>query len=137
MSEEDDDHAADAERERMYAAQYRQSQGQQGLPPTTNGNIPRTTSGALPPIPQGAVYEAEEYERDPTIPTPPAVTQAMARWETLQGRTHGHPTRLSDIIEEQTARTSPSRTSYVSGSGILPGEPGTGQAPSSGHTSRR
>ncbi|ETI27589.1 hypothetical protein G647_00038 [Cladophialophora carrionii CBS 160.54] len=137
MSEEDDDHAADAERERMYAAQYRQSHGQQGLPPATNGNIPRTTSGALPPIPQGAIYEGEGYEHDPTVPTPPAVTQAMARWETLQGRTHGHPTRLSDIIEEQTARTSPSRTSYVSGGGVLPGDPGTGQPPSSENTSRR
>ncbi|KAJ9608066.1 hypothetical protein H2200_007054 [Cladophialophora chaetospira] len=113
LSEDDDDHAADAERERMYAAQYRQS-GQQPLPPTTNASVPRTTSGALPPIPQGAVYEGQEYERDPSMPTPPAVTQAMSGWENLQTRTHRHPTRLSDIIEEQTARTSPSRTSYIS-----------------------
>jgi hypothetical protein len=112
ISEDDDDHAADAERERMYAAQYRQPQG---LPATTNGSIPRTTTGALPPIPQGQTmpdYEGEGY--DPSLPTPPAVTQAMTGWENLQTRTHRHPTRLSDIIEEQTARTSPSRTSYIS-----------------------
>ncbi len=116
LSEDDDDHAADAERERMYAAQYRQT-GQQALPPTTNGTTPRTTTGALPPmppIPQGLVYEGQNYEQDPSIPTPPAVTQAMTGWETLQTRTHRHPTRLSDILEEQTARTSPSRTSYIS-----------------------
>ena len=116
---DDDDHAEDAERERLYAAQYRQPGQQQPLPPSTNGNIPRTTSGALPPIPQGSIppnYEGEGYgEQDPSIPTPPAVTQAMTGWETLQTRTHRHHTRLSDIIEE--ARTSPSRTSYVSTTG--------------------
>lgn len=125
ISEDDDDHAADAERERMYAAQYRQT----GQPPTTNGGIPRTTTGALPPIPQGQVspeYGRQGYERDPSMPTPPAVTQAMTGWENLQTRTHTHPTRLSDIIEE-TARTSPSRTSYASGGGVLPGDRGTGQ----------
>jgi hypothetical protein len=119
---EDDDHAADAERERMYAAQYRQPGGQQPLPATTNGNIPQTTSGALPPIPQGSIpptYEGEGYgDDDPSVPTPTAVTQAMTGWENLQTRTHRHPTRLSDIIEEQTARTSPSRTSYNSTAGL-------------------
>ena len=123
---DDDDHAADAERERMYAAQYRQSLAQQALPPSTNGNIPRTTLGALPTIPQGTVpptYEREGHgEPDSSIPTPPAVTQAMAGWENVQERTHRHPTRLSDIIEE-TARTSPSRTSFNStvGMGAIPG----------------
>ncbi|OAP58116.1 hypothetical protein AYL99_07206 [Fonsecaea erecta] len=131
ISEDDDDHAADAERERLYAAQYRQPQSSQ-QPPTTSGGIPRTTSGALPPIPQGRTldppsspYEGQGY--DPSVP--PAVTQAMTGWESLQTRGHQHPTRLSDIIEEQTARTSPSRTSYVSGSGVLPGDHGNGTGP--------
>ena len=133
--DDDDDHAADAERERMYAQQYRQT-GQQQLPPTTNESIPRTTSGALPPIPQGQIapdYEGQGYEQeDPSVPTPSAVTQAMTGWESLQTRTHRHPTRLSDILEEQTARTSPSRTSYVSGSGGLPGDPGSGPGSATG-----
>lgn len=126
-SEDDDDHTADIERERMYAAQYRpQQQQQQQQPPptaTTSGNIPRTTSGPLSSIPQGrpvesaAEYEGEGYE------APPVVTQATTNWEDLTR--HRHPTRLSDILEEQTSRTSPSRTSYVSGTGPLPGE-GTG-----------
>ncbi|OAL27303.1 hypothetical protein AYO22_03578 [Fonsecaea multimorphosa] len=130
-SEDDDDHTADVERERLYATQYRQPQSSQ-QPPTTAGGIPRTTTGALPPIPQGqtldppsSAYEGQGY--DPAVP--PAVTQAMTGWESLQTRSHHHPTRLSDIIEEQTARTSPSRTSYVSGSGVLPGDQGTGTGP--------
>ncbi|KAH0830946.1 hypothetical protein FOPE_01940 [Fonsecaea pedrosoi] len=130
--DDDDDHAADIERERMYAAQYRQPQPSQ-QPPTTTSGLPRTTTTALPPIPQGRTldptsspYEGQAYETD----VPPAVTQAMTGWESLQTRSHHHPTRLSDIIEEQTARTSPSRTSYVSGSGVFPGDlgPGTGTA---------
>ncbi|KIX01950.1 uncharacterized protein Z518_07889 [Rhinocladiella mackenziei CBS 650.93] len=139
ISEDGDDHAADAERERMYAAQYRQPQSQQSIPTTsaTASSIPRTTSGALPSIPQGRIidpsspgYEGQGYE------PPPVVTQATAGWETLQTR-HRHPTRLSDIIEEQTARTSPSRTSYVSGTGVLPGEGPSGTGSGSGNTSGR
>ncbi|EXJ73132.1 uncharacterized protein A1O5_04281 [Cladophialophora psammophila CBS 110553] len=135
ISEDDDDHAADVERERMYAAQYRQPQSSQ-QPPTTSAGIPRTTTGALPPIPQGRTidptssgYDGQVYE--PGVP--PAVTQAMTAWESLQARPHHHPTRLSDIIEEQTARTTPSRTSYVSGSGVLPGEQGTGTGTGTGN----
>lgn len=111
--EDDDDHTADIERERMYAAQYRPEQAQQ-----QPGQIPRTTSGPLPAIPQGRIpdYEGEGYETEP----PPIVTQAQTGWENLQATRHRHPTRLSDIIEETTQRTSPSRTSYVSGTGPLP-----------------
>lgn len=130
--DDDDDHAADAERERINAAQYRLSQ----QAPSTSANIPRTTTGALPPIPQGRTapdYEGEGYD----LPVPPVVTQAQTGWENLQTR-HRHPTRLSDIIEEQTARTSPSRTSYVSGAGFLPGEGlgGTGSTSGGGNTRR-
>ncbi|KAI1610650.1 hypothetical protein EDD36DRAFT_330932 [Exophiala viscosa] len=127
-SEEDDDHAADIERERMYTAQYRPQQQQQQPPTTTAANIPRTTSGPLSSIPQGrpsappAEYEGEGYD------APPVVTQATTNWEDLTR--HRHPTRLSDILEEQASRTSPSRTSYISGSGPLPGD-GSGGAGSS------
>jgi hypothetical protein len=130
--DDDDDHAADVERERLYSEQYRPPRGQ---PPAVSGasaNIPRTTSGALPPIPQGRITDpSPEYEGE-GYGEPPVVTQAQAEWESIQAR-HRHPTRLSDILEEQTARTSPSRTSYVSGGGpLLPGEGGTGH-PSERH----
>ncbi|KAK6371206.1 hypothetical protein LTS17_008937 [Exophiala oligosperma] len=125
--EDDDDHTADIERERMYAAQYRPQQAQQ-----QQGQIPRTTSGPLPAIPQGRIpeYEGEGYETEP----PPIVAQAQTGWENLQATRHRHPTRLSDIIEETTQRTSPSRTSYASGTGPLPGQgeggSGAGNLPS-------
>ncbi|EXJ89061.1 hypothetical protein A1O3_02125 [Capronia epimyces CBS 606.96] len=120
---DDDDHTADVERERMYAAQYRQGQpAPQRLPPTTSGSsgMPRTTLGALPTIPQGqrADLSAPEYEEGEEYESP-AVTQATATW---QDSRHRHPTRLSDIIEEQTSHTSPSRMSHASGTGGLPGE---------------
>ncbi|KIW16250.1 hypothetical protein PV08_06301 [Exophiala spinifera] len=120
--EDDDDHTADIERERMYAAQYRPQQAQQ-----QQVQIPRTTSGPLPAIPQGRMpeYEGEGYETE----APPIVTQAQTGWEELQATRHRHPTRLSDIIEETTQRTSPSRTSYVSGSGPLPGQSEGGSGP--------
>ncbi|EXJ94969.1 hypothetical protein A1O1_00087 [Capronia coronata CBS 617.96] len=110
---DDDDHTADVERERMYSAQYRQGQPQQQPSRATaaSSGIPRTTSGALPTIPQG--QPVAEYEEG-DIYESPTVTQATANWENIR---HRHPTRLSDIIEEQTAHTSPSRASHVSASG--------------------
>lgn len=140
---DDDDHAADVERERIYSAQYRQ--GQQRPPtmtttttPGSSSGIPRTTSGALPAIPQGQRV-VEHDEGDDEFESP-AVTQATANWEHVR---HRHPTRLSDIIEEQTAHTSPSRASHVSGGTggfAAPGEGygragsgiGTGNSQSSG-----
>jgi len=131
---DDDDHAADAERERRVVAEYRQRQALSQVPTASASAIPRTTTGALLPIPQGQTpadpdYEGLDYE---PVPVPPVVTAAQTGWESLR---HKHPTRLSDIIEEQTARTSPSRTSYVSGTGVLPGEPGMGSG--TGNTSGR
>ena len=130
--DDDDDHAADIERERMYAAQYRQAQPSQQqsqpvtLPATSMASQPRTTLGALPSIPQGRPVNASSAEYSSPVQqggayvTPPG-------WENIQMQTsHRHPTRLSDIIEEQTARTSPSRTSYISGQGL----PGDGMPPS-------
>lgn len=128
--EDDDDHTADVERERLYAAQYRQSQRQQPPLPVTSANIPRTTSGALPPIPQGRIVDPPDYEGE-GYDLPPMVTQAQADWQNVQTR-HRHPTRLSDILEEQTARTSPSRTSYASGTGASPGDVLGGSGNSSG-----
>ena len=131
--DDDDDHTADAERERTYAAQYRQqqdqprprppqqqsgSQHQYTLSPPTSiggtGTVPRSSPSSLPPIPQGQEVMSPDYEGAGYGSSDPPGTG----WESLNVQPrHRHPTRLSDIIEEQTARTSPSRTSYISGGG--------------------
>lgn len=134
--DDDDDHAADIERERMYAAQYRQPQSQQlpvTLPATSMSQQQPTSrhatgSGALPSIPQGRPVNtsSDEYS-SPSQQSGSDAYAAPSGWENIQMQTsHRHPTRLSDIIEEQTARTSPSRTSYISGHGL----PGDGMPPS-------
>ncbi|KAJ4516050.1 hypothetical protein HRR83_005354 [Exophiala dermatitidis] len=156
-SSDDDDHAADVERERMYAAQYRQgippSQPPPQHPPQPSSTTTTTSAGrgAMPPVLQGrrvdpttTQYEYEEgdvegegeeegrEEYDPSSPPPPqsggvggsAPTATATTWENVR---HRHPTRLSDIIEEQTAHTSPSRASHVSGTpGGLSSPPTTG-----------
>ncbi|KEF58569.1 uncharacterized protein A1O9_06495 [Exophiala aquamarina CBS 119918] len=127
--DDDHDHAADMERERMYAAQYRQSQPVT-LPATSMAQQPRTSAGALPSIPQGRTINASsaEYTSQAQQQQQGGAYAAPPGWENIQMQTsHRHPTRLSDIIEEQTARTSPSRTSYISGQGL----PGDGMPPSS------
>lgn len=130
--DDDDDHAADIERERMYAAQYRQAQPSQQqsqsvtLPATSMAPQPRTTMSALPSIPQGRPVNTSSAEYSSPAQQGGAYA-APPGWENIQMQTsHRHPTRLSDIIEEQTARTSPSRTSYISGQGL----PGDGLPPS-------
>jgi len=124
--DDDDDHAADIERERMYAAQYRQPQPVT-LPAISMAQQPRTTAGALPSIPQGRSVNTSSAEYTSQAQQPGGYA-APSGWENIQMQTsHRHPTRLSDIIEEQTARTSPSRTSYISGQGL----PGDGLPPSS------
>lgn len=125
--DDDDDHAADAERERTYAAQYRQQQDQprprqpqqsgsqpQYLSSSSSGTaaMPRSSPSSLAPIPQGQEVMSPDYEGAGYGSSESPGTG----WEGINVQTrHRHPTRLSDIIEEQTARTSPSRTSYVSG----------------------
>ncbi|KAK5046720.1 hypothetical protein LTR84_007481 [Exophiala bonariae] len=134
--DDDDDHAADIERERMYAAQYRQPQQPPiTLPATSMSQTqsssrlpPATGSGGLPSIPQGRPVNtsSDEYS-SPSQQSGSDAYNAPPGWENIQMQTsHRHPTRLSDIIEEQTARTSPSRTSYISGGGL----PGDGMPPS-------
>lgn len=137
--EDDDDHAADIERERMYAAQYRQPQASQqqppvSLPPTSTAQHSQPSSrlpagvSALPSIPQGRTVNPSSAEySSPAQQQEGGAYTAPPGWENIQMQTsHRHPTRLSDIIEEQTARTSPSRTSYLSGHGL----PGDGMPPS-------
>lgn len=123
ISDEDDDYAADIARERMYAQQYSgsarpvtgQGQGQGQSQPTQQVRSSRTQQAqpsALPSIPQGQV--SAPVSAPTTGAEPDYSGQGYgAGWEGMTPR-HQHPTRLSDIIEEQTSRTSPSRGSYVS-----------------------
>ncbi|ETN46494.1 uncharacterized protein HMPREF1541_00679 [Cyphellophora europaea CBS 101466] len=132
--DEDDDYASDIARERMYAQQYQTSSPArppipQNQPPretlgTSSGNIPRTTTGALPPlptIPQGrtAVPTSQAQPQSGQTPADYEGSAYGPSWEGVTPR-HMHPTRLSDILEEQTSRTSPSRGSFVSGGGGPP-----------------
>ena len=110
--EDDDDYASDIARERMYAQQY----GNVPAHSAVTTSQPQQRQPAMPSIPQGQVSapqsrpsaeeDAPDYEGSSFGPG----------WEGVTPR-HQHPTRLSDIIEEQTSRTSPSRGSYLSGQG--------------------
>jgi len=148
QEEEEEDYGADIEREQMYAQQYRPQAPAQQPPPSVSTRTPRTTSGNLPPIPQGRTVTYEPVAGTATAPAQQPETQpeyegqgygpsgSATGWENISVTPrHRHPTRLSDIIEEQTARTSPSRTSYVSGTG-LPGDAGTGGGNNTGSRQR-
>ncbi|KPI42741.1 uncharacterized protein AB675_2207 [Cyphellophora attinorum] len=130
QSDDDESYTSDIARERMYAQQYGTGAAQasssparppipQNQPPretlqTTSGNIPRTSApSALPPIPQGRVVAPTSSEQPQQ--QSPADYEGGGYGGTWEAPSiNYHPTRLSDIIEEP--RTSPSRTSYVSGS---------------------
>ena len=114
--EDDDDYASDIARERMYAQQYGNAPARPGQ---TSSQPPRQPP--MPSIPQGQVSSPQSAPR----PSGAGSAQEPADyegssfgpgWEGVTPR-HQHPTRLSDILEEQTSRTSPSRTSYISGVG--------------------
>ncbi len=118
--DDEDDYASDIARERMYAQQYgstpahAQSTTQQRPLPSSQAQ----RQPALPSIPQGQVSSPQSATRPAgsSAQEPPDYEGSSfgPGWEGMTPR-HQHPTRLSDIIEEQTSRTSPSRTSYVSG----------------------
>ena len=121
--DDEDDYASDIARERMYAQQYGSTPAHAQ---STIQQLPSQTSQAqrqppLPSIPQGQVSSPQSQ------PRPSGGSSAQEQpdyegasfgpgWEGVTPR-HQHPTRLSDIIEEQASRTSPSRTSYMSGAG--------------------
>ena len=124
---ESEDYASDIARERAYLQQYASPTGsnqpqmisqQTQLPQSQSGNI---QSGNIqpPPTSQAMASGALPQQQRPPVPgTQEAADYEGASfgpgWEGVTPR-HRHPTRLSDILEEQTSRTSPSRASYVSG----------------------
>jgi hypothetical protein len=110
----DDDHydsEADRARERMFAEQYARPLPSQSQPQ------PERTSQPLASYTSASA--APGTEQSPTaadLEASAAQYGAGSGWEGLTGGPrHRHPTRLSDILEERSGRTSPSRGSYVSG----------------------
>jgi hypothetical protein len=135
-SDDDESYTSDIARERMYAQQYGSASASPARPPIptnqppreslqpTSGNVPRPSAlgGALPPLPPIPQGRTSAPISQPTTSLAPADYEGASYgpgWEGVTPR-HRHPTRLSDIIEEQASRTSPSRGSYVSGSGAPP-----------------
>lgn len=116
------------------ANRRRPSSNRPSPPPTSTAQHSQPSSrlpagvSALPSIPQGRTVNPSSAEySSPAQQQEGGAYTAPPGWENIQMQTsHRHPTRLSDIIEEQTARTSPSRTSYLSGHGL----PGDGMPPS-------
>jgi hypothetical protein len=123
---DDYDSEADRARERMFAEQYsRPSQSQsQSQPERTSQPLASYTSASAAP----------GVQQSPTAADLEAAASSAqfgaSGWDGITGASrHRHPTRLSDILEERSGRTSPSRGSYVSGERSL----GAGE----GYASRR
>ncbi|KAK8239559.1 hypothetical protein IWZ00DRAFT_548177 [Phyllosticta capitalensis] len=111
LEEEGDDYEADIARERELAARY-------GIPATTSGpTIHQGYTTAAGPEPSYATSSGY-----PSGETPPDYTgsgyggtgmpSGFSEWSSVR---HHHPTRLSDVLEEdERSRTSPSRASQAS-----------------------
>lgn len=91
------DTAADIRREQELSAQYGTGGAGGGLLPPEAPTVPATSSQAMATYSPGPEesgqpsYDGREYE--------------VAAWEALQTR-HHHPTRLSDVLEEEEERSS-------------------------------
>lgn len=108
QSSDDYDTEADVRRERELAARYGSSQPPQQQ---TQGNGSNNTSTipfapSAPTIPSTSAEAMRSYS-PPTSGAgdPDYEGQGYGGWETLQTR-HHHPTRLSDVLEEEDERSS-------------------------------
>jgi hypothetical protein len=147
-SEDEYDVQSDIEREREYAMRYgasamtrlQQSQQQQQQPQySTSSTMAGPVAGTLPPPTLSRpTASSSSYDQTVQAPDPPSSAADYSGqgygggWESFIPR-HRHPTRLSDIIEqedERSRRTSPnpSRASWVSAAGAQsePGSAGAG-----------
>ncbi len=141
-SEDEYDVQSDIERERGYARRYgagatrqptyqtQQEQQQQQPQYSTSGTMAGPSAGTLPPpsVTRPTASSNSYAQNVPAPDLPPSSADYSgqgygggAGWESYTPR-HRHPTRLSDIIEqedERSRRTSPnpSRASWVSGAG--------------------
>jgi hypothetical protein len=143
-SEDEYDVQSDIEREREYARRYgagatrQQQQQQQQAQYSTAATMAGPAAGTLPP-PSASQPTASSpsYVQNVQAPEAPSSSADYSGQGYGGGydsfTTHRHPTRLSDIIEqedERSRRTSPnpSRTSWISGAGPAsePGSSGMG-----------
>ena len=132
--DEDDDEydvASEVERDRLRRQQY-------GALPSQQPRLPATTTSSLQQQQQPSIYQtlppaaatSTATAEDPTSPVSPDYSGAGYGTSPTDlvprpGRRY-EQTRLSDILEERSGRTSPSRTSYASagqglGSGSMVG----------------
>ena len=122
------DSEADRERERLYAQQYSRTATQPQLQPdrTSQPLASYMSASAAPGIQQSPTAADLEAAANAAA-SGGAQYSAGSGWEGMTGAPrHRHPTRLSDILEERSGRTSPSRASYVSGERSL-GDAGYGR----------
>ena len=139
--DEDDDEydvASEVERDRLRRQQYGALPPQQPrVPPIPTSlssqqqpSIYQTQRSSIPPVPTSLPPTASPpIGEDPTSPVSPDYSGAGYGASPTDlvprpGRRY-EQTRLSDILEERSGRTSPSRASYVS-AGQGPGGPGSG-----------
>lgn len=137
------DVTADLERERMYRERYGSLPSASGYAAQDTHTSASTRAGQFdvqqgtrpPPVAPAQTYAPEQQQisstysqvttsqaaQAPQSPISPADPDYSGQgwgdvYETVSPR-HQHPTRLSDILEERSAMTSPSRGSYLSGRG--------------------
>jgi hypothetical protein len=100
ISEEDDyDTEADIRREAELAARYRSSGAVSGQILPEAPTIPATSAQAM------ASYEPSPPPQQQQPPGPDYEGEGYGDWDTLR-TAHHHPTRLSDVLEEEEERSS-------------------------------
>ncbi|KAK5149202.1 hypothetical protein LTR04_007349 [Oleoguttula sp. CCFEE 6159] len=109
--EDEYDVAADLERERQHARRYGQTSATSPVTAATDHHQPLTTTTGVDF--GAAAADDVEYDEDEAADYSGA---GYGDWEGMGivGGRHHHPTRLSDVLEEdERSRTSPSRASLV------------------------
>ncbi|KAF1992309.1 hypothetical protein K402DRAFT_443122 [Aulographum hederae CBS 113979] len=102
LGQEGDEDSSDDDDEDTREAQRREQELLQQYPTSRPTTTTATTAAGYPTVTDAADYEGAGYEG----------------WEGGWGGRHHHPTRLSDVIEEdERSRTSPSRASLASRGG--------------------
>ncbi|KAK3710219.1 hypothetical protein LTR37_010440 [Vermiconidia calcicola] len=98
--EEDDsyDTEADIRREQEHAARYGVGAGMGGMVPPEASSVPATSAQAM------ASFESTSQPSGSGRPDYEGA--GYSGWEALRGTSHHHPTRLSDVLEEEEERSS-------------------------------
>ncbi|KAF2718938.1 hypothetical protein K431DRAFT_314585 [Polychaeton citri CBS 116435] len=101
ISEDDYDVEADVLREQELAAQYAGRLGGGDIVPSEAPSAPATSAQAM-----DTYTPASTGPGDPAEDTPDYEGEGYDRWESVQSTRHHHPTRLSDVLEEEEERSS-------------------------------